>query len=168
MSKELLQRALDALNSSNFPERTAAVRVLESALERQKQPEQLAVSDAEAKVAIEACYMFYSPDLVRDMRRALEAFAASRAMPATQGAPAASQAAQLKDAVPLSDEQIESEWRALQTRRSMQARKILEERIGLSCPRCKSGKLKIDSNGYNEFMRCQSCRQVPPPLAFKG
>ena len=42
----------------------------------------------------------------------------------------------------------------------MQARKILEERVGQPCPQCKSGKLRIDSNGYNEFMRCQSCRHV--------
>ena len=41
MTKNLLQQALDALNSGNFLERTAAVRVLEEAL---AQPEQTATS----------------------------------------------------------------------------------------------------------------------------
>jgi hypothetical protein len=80
-----------------------------------------------------------------------------------QGVPAQAdaQAVQIEGEVLLSDEQIENKWRALQIRRSMHARKILEVHIGQPCPKCKSGKLKLDSNGYNEFMRCRSCSHVP-------
>ena len=42
--KAVMQQALDALNSGNFLERTAAVRVLESAIE---QPEQPSIKNAE-------------------------------------------------------------------------------------------------------------------------
>lgn len=38
---------------------------------------------------------------------------------------------------------------------------LYRSRIGLQCSHCKTGKYRADSNGYNDFHRCDKCRHVP-------
>ena len=38
---------------------------------------------------------------------------------------------------------------------------LYRSRIGLQCSHCKTGKYRADSNGYNDFHRCDICRYVP-------
>lgn len=62
---------------------------------------------------------------------------------------------------PLTDEEITQLWGDLQARKIKESRAAHADQIGKVCGACEAGTFFLDSNGYNNFPRCNQCKHVP-------
>jgi len=62
---------------------------------------------------------------------------------------------------PLMDAEIQKLWGDLQARKIKEARAAHADQLDKLCGVCGLGSYRLDNNGYNSFLRCDQCRNVP-------
>lgn len=62
---------------------------------------------------------------------------------------------------PLTEKEVTRLWGDLQARKIMEARAEHADQLGRLCSACEAGSLCLDNNGYNIFLRCNQCKNVP-------
>lgn len=63
--------------------------------------------------------------------------------------------------VPMTEEEILDAAERIRKEKVERANEEKAKLVGTACWRCGQGHMFMDSNGYNEFLRCNQCRHVP-------